>query len=568
VNIALTQIDPQDSVWQRWVHNAERHPDKAAVIHWSQGASQKTWLWRDLIAAARRCAHWLESQGVAPGEVCALIMRHSPFFYPMYFGISAAGAIPAVLAFPNARLHPDKFRKGLEGMASHSGLDWIVTEEKLAEMIAPILSTPASTIRGVLVADRERPWETGPQIEHLPPAGADRICLLQHSSGTTGLQKPVALSHRAVLTHLDRYSAAIALSATDKVISWLPLYHDMGLIAAFYLPLTYAVTVVQLDAFEWVAAPSLFLQASSVESATLTWLPNFAFNLMADRVREDDLEGCDLSSLRLIVNCSEPIRGESHDRFANRFSEFGIRKEILACSYAMAETTFAVTQTRPGSEPLRLTLDRTKLAAGVAVPALPGPGARECVSSGPVIEGCRVRVVDDDGKDLGDGVVGELLIQSESLFDGYRNHPEKTSEVLRYGWYASGDYGFRWAEEYFVIGRKKDILIVAGKNIYPEDIEDAVAEVDGVIAGRVVAFGIDDPALGTEQVCVVAETTVTEGEAQRRIRDAVIRAAMNLDVTVARVDLVPPRWLIKSSSGKPSRRENRERVLASWSSND
>jgi acyl-CoA synthetase (AMP-forming)/AMP-acid ligase II len=171
-------------------------------------------------------------------------------------------------------------------------------------------------------------------------------------------------------------------------------------------------------------------------------------------------------------------------------------------------------------------------------------------------------VLDESGAMLDDGGIGEIAIRSVSLFEGYRNQPQKTADVMREGWYLTGDYGFLDHGEIFVVGRKKDIIVVAGKNIYPEDIEDAVSQVPGVAAGRVVAFSIDDERSGTEQVCVVAEAAAEDEASKKRLRRAIVEAAMGIDITVARVYLAPLRWLIKSSAGKPSRRANRERALA------
>jgi acyl-CoA synthetase (AMP-forming)/AMP-acid ligase II len=335
----------------------------------------------------------------------------------------------------------------------------------------------------------------------------------------------------------------------------------MGLIAAFHLPLACGVPVVQLSPLEWVSAPVLLLQAISRERATTCWLPNFAYNLMADRTRDEDLDGVRLDGLRLLVNCSEPVRDESHERFARRFAPLGLRAEALGACYAMAETTFAVTQTPPGRRARTLVVDRAGLARGAVLPAADAADGRVCVSSGPAIAGCQVRIVDDAGRDLPPGKVGEIAIRSTSLFDGYRNYPEKTAEVLRDGWYHSGDLGFLHEGECFVIGRKKDLIIVAGNNVSPEDVEDAVGRVEGVLPGRVVAFGTEDERAGTEILCVVAETATAEGPALRALRTAILRAGMAIDVTISRVYLAPPRWLIKSSSGKPARAANRTRAL-------
>jgi acyl-CoA synthetase (AMP-forming)/AMP-acid ligase II len=169
--------------------------------------------------------------------------------------------------------------------------------------------------------------------------------------------------------------------------------------------------------------------------------------------------------------------------------------------------------------------------------------------------------LDDDGNALPENRVGEIAIRSVSLFNGYHNNPEKTDEVLKDGWYFSGDYGFLHAGEYYIIGRKKDIIILAGKNIYPEDIEDVVGQVEGVLPGRVVAFGVEDDISGTEQICVVAESQGDSEVDRKKLRMEIVQAGMGIDVTISKVYLSPPRWLIKSSSGKPARKTNMERAM-------
>ncbi|MCC6525622.1 MAG: AMP-binding protein [Polyangiaceae bacterium] len=547
-----------ETLWARWVRHAEALPDARAVVHWRAGEEPTTWTRRALLDDATRLAHVLREHGVGRGDVCALMLRHEPRFYPLYMAIAALGAIPSVLAYPNPRLHPDKFVHGLSGMAQRSGLRWLLTERGLESLVTRVTNAENSTIQGILFPHE---WPRGAATAMACDASPDDVCLLQHSSGTTGLQKAVALSHRAVLQHVDGYATAIGLSASDIVASWLPLYHDMGLIAAFHLPLAAGITCVQIDPFEWVAMPALLLQVIARERATLAWLPNFAYNFMAERVRAEELDGVDLGSVRMLVNCSEPVRADSHAKFLERFAPLGLRADTLAACYAMAETTFAASQTRPGSAARVLSVDREALRAGRATDTRDASAARRCVSSGIPIGGCVLKAVDGDGREVADDAVGEIWIQSESMFDGYRNDPEKTAEALRDGWYRSGDYGFRRGGEWFVVGRKKDVIIVAGRNLYPEDIEDAVGVVPGVLAGRVVAFGIDDEVLGTESVCVIAESTVRDEAGQRELRLAILRAGMAIDVTVGRVYIAPPRWLIKSSAGKPSRSTNRDRVL-------
>jgi fatty-acyl-CoA synthase len=563
----MIEVKKDGLVWDHWRRHAEVTPEREAVVHWVAGEKPFRWRWADLLRAASHLANVLQVQGVGPGSVCGIIIRHNPFFHPTYMAVSALGALPAVLAYPNSRLHPDKFRQGIEGMSQRSGLDYVLTERDLEPVIRPLVSKLGSTIRDVLFpieAFATYLLGTGDIMEHVP-ARAEGAALLQHSSGTTGLQKPVVLSHRAILEHVERYGAAIGLSIEDKIVSWLPLYHDMGLIAAYYLPLTCGVPTVQLDPFEWVSAPVLLLDAISRERGTISWLPNFAYNLMADRIREDDLAEIRLDSVRMLVNCSEPVRAESHAKMAARFAPHGLKPEVLTACYAMAEATYAVTQTPPGHAARTLLVSRDELAKGTVQVMTKPEGARACVSSGVPIAGCRLRIVDERGVDVPRGALGEIVIASMSLFDGYRNYPEKTADVLKDGWYYSGDYGFEHEGEYFVIGRKKDVVIVAGNNVYPEDVEDMVGRAAGVLPGRVIAFGIDDETAGTEMLCVVAETEAQSNADRKKVRLAVLKAGMDMDVTIARVYLVPPRWLIKSSAGKPSRSANKLRALTELS---
>ncbi|MFN2134407.1 MAG: AMP-binding protein, partial [Candidatus Promineifilaceae bacterium] len=394
------------------------------------------------------------------------------------------------------------------------------------------------------------------------PAAPDpqHIALLQHSSGTTGLQKGVALAHEAVLNQLAAYSEAIALSGKDVVVSWLPLYHDMGLIAGFLLPLFQGVPLVLMSPFDWVRHPALLLSAIDAHGGTLTWLPNFAYNHLARRVRERDSEGLSLAGMRLFINCSEPVRQDSHDLFLSRFAPLGARPEQLAVSYAMAENTFAVTQTRPGQMPRQDVVDRQALEEElVARPVAKGDtGALVQVSCGAPVAHTAVRVLDGSGNDLPERSVGEIAIRSNCMLSGYYRRPDL--QPFQDGWYRTGDRGYLSAGELFVIGRSKDLIINAGKNVYPQDIEAIVNGVPGVHAGRAVAFGVPDAREGTELIAVVAEVRSADPaerkEIGKLIRQEVARQSM---VTVSYVYLVGDKWLIKTSSGKIARAANRDK---------
>jgi fatty-acyl-CoA synthase len=375
----------------------------------------------------------------------------------------------------------------------------------------------------------------------------------------------VALSHAAVLTQLEHLAAALQVSDHDRIYSWLPLYHDMGLIACFMLPLVYHLPVVMQSPMDWVVRPDTMLELISDHRCTLAWVPNFALQFVARRVRAEDVSHCDLSSLRGLINCSEPIRAHSMDEFQLTYAPLGLRPDALKSSYAMAENVFAVTQSQINGVPRRLWIAGDELwRKHVAVPVTEKSAGSLCfVSSGGCLPGNHVRIVSSGGTDLADGEVGEILIRSDSLFDGYFNRPDLTAKVFQDGWYGSGDLGFSLDGELYVIGRAKDLIIVAGKNIYPQDIEEIVCNHPAIHDGRTVAFGMYNPDLGTQDVIVVAETKTEEGlkdapEIERALRNAIVA---ELDITPRAICLKPPRWIVKSTAGKPARSTTREKLL-------
>ena len=470
-------LDDVPWVWDLWEKHAKERPQAEAIIHWDALGEPFRWTYEHLFEESLKIAQRLIIQGVKPGDVCALIMRHNSQFYPFYMGIALMGAIPAVLAYPNARLHPDKFLHGLSGMAQKSGLDWVMTERDLEVIIGPLILNEHSSVKGIFFPLewvqnlRETKWDHDLIKNNRSKVDSSAPFLLQHSSGTTGLQKAVILSHRAVLDHAERYAESIGLTARDKVISWLPLYHDMGLIAAFHMPLVFGIPSIQIDTFQWLSAPAIFFQIISQEQATLTWLPNFSYNFMAERVSDEDMANVDVSCLRMLINCSEIVRSGSHEKFFNRFRKYGIKKESLAACYAVAETTFAISQTPAGSGAASLVVDRGALGEGTVIPPKSENSKKVCMSSGKTIRDCSVKILDGKGVPLPEDRVGTIAVKSVSLFDGYRNNPEKTREVLREGWYVSGDRGFLHEGECYVIGRGDDVIIFAGRNIFPEDVE-------------------------------------------------------------------------------------------------
>lgn len=539
------------------------HPQQVAIYLQQAGKTDLAVPYRRLLEGAQAYASTYAREGVRPGEVVVLILQHGEALIYSFWGAVLHGAIPSIMPFLTEKLSPARYRADLKALISVTRPAALVTYPEFESEVRGALQA-GDSVRSLILTDR---LEAAAQPEFASLAGMQRseedIVLLQHSSGTTGLQKGVALSHRAVFNQLEAYTRAIGLNGQDVIVSWLPLYHDMGLVAGFLMPILFGVPLVLSSPFDWVRAPQRLLQAVSQYKGTLSWLPNFAFNFCAQKIRDRYLEGVDLSSWRAIINCSEPVRWESHHLFYERFKPYGLKWEALQTSYAMAENVFGVTQSEIGRPPKVQEIDREMfISRHVVRPAQDGHPSMKMMSSGKPLSNTRLRILDEDGKPLPDGMVGEIALQSDCMLSGYYNRPEVTSKAFRDGWYLTGDYGYTLDGEVFVAGRKKDMIIVGGKNIYPQDLEMLVYEVPGVIAGRAVAFGLYNEAAGTEEVAIVAEVDSGLCADQERIAEAIRQhVTQNSAVAVRYVKVVGPKWIIKTSSGKVARAANKEKFL-------
>ncbi len=500
-------------------------------------------------------ANRLQQAGIQPRDLVVIAHTQSLESIYAFWGALQIGAIPSMFPTLTEKLDPDIYMENMAELVRLSDVRAVLTSDNFAATLQTRVDCPVYGSAQVNGQDTA----VAPPLHALQP---DEIAFLQHSSGTTGLQKGVALSHTAVLNQLASYSNAIHLTEEDVVVSWLPLYHDMGLIAGFLLPLVQGIPLVLMSPFDWVQHPALLLRTIDQFGGTLCWLPNFAYNHCARRIRKRDKAGISLAAMRLFINCSEPVRHDSHQLFLEKFKEQGVTPEMLAVSYAMAENTFAVTQTEPG-QPARLdVVDRQTLTENrLAQPAAPDdPHALVQVSCGQPIVDTAVRVLDDQGHELGERQVGELVVRSNCMLTEYYKRPDL--RPFQDGWFLTGDMGYIAEGHVYVIGRSKDLIINAGKNVYPQDIEAIVNTIPGVHTGRAVVFGVSDEREGTELIAVVAEVQTNDPEARqeigRQIRQTVVQQSM---VTVSYVHLVGPKWLIKTSSGKIARAANRDKWL-------
>ncbi len=539
-------------------------PERVCMVLQHSGQEDRKVTYRELLEGANAHARSLQAAGIQPGEVVILILQHGSDLVFSFFGAVLHGAIPSIMPFLTEKLLPERYRADLASLVSITRPAAIITYPEFEEEVRAALH-PGDSVRAVLLADQvEAPSAPDfDQLQGLRRTPQD-IVLLQHSSGTTGLQKGVALSHQAVFNQLAAYQQALHLDPEqDVIVSWLPLYHDMGLIAGFLQPVLTGTLLVMMSPFEWVRAPQRLLTAVSQYRGTLSWLPNFAYNFCAQKIRDRHLEGVNLSSWRAVINCSEPVRYESHRAFSERFAPHGFRPQALAASYAMAENVFGVTQ---GGIDAPLTVDIIDREAfqveRVARPCADGEGALKMVSCGRPLSNTQVRILSAEGQELPERSVGEVALHSDCMLTGYYNRPDETAKAFRGEWYLTGDYGYLADGELYVSGRKKDLIIVGGKNIYPQDLENLAMSVPGVHAGRVSAFGVDNPEAGTEDVVIVAEVDSEDPQVREQIADGIRQAVTRGSAVALRsVYLVGPQWLVKTSSGKNARLANRDKFL-------
>ncbi len=554
-------------------HSYETAADQAAIHLLFNRQPDRAMTYRELIHGSAGYAQSLAQAGIQPGEVVILILQHGEALIHAFFGAILHGAIPSIMPFLTEKLAPDTYRRSLAALFEISAPAAVITyADFLPEMQAA--RQPNDSLRAVLLAEQIAPVES---VDFAALRGFERnpedIVLLQHSSGTTGLQKGVALSHEAVFNQLDSYAEALHLTPEDVIVSWLPLYHDMGLIAGFLMPILARIPLVLMSPFDWVRAPYRLMQAVSRYRGTLSWLPNFAYNFCAQKIRERDLEGVDLSSWRAISNCSEPVVFKSHQMFLDRFRPYGLRPEALATCYAMAENVFAVTQ---GGVESPVTVDpisqRGFFVERVARPPEGDELTMKLLSCGQPIRNTRVCVLDDQRRELPERILGEIALQSDCMLTGYYERPDLTAKAFHDGWYLTGDIGYMADGEVYVTGRKKDLIIVGGKNVYPQDLEALANEVAGVHPGRVAAFGVFDEEMGTESVVIVAEiedgAAATEADTYRIADEIRQRVTRGSDIALRQVKLVERGWLLKTSSGKTARNANREKYLAETTNNE
>src|SRR3954470_10852579 len=555
----IGQPDDAKTLTEMLDWHVENHPDHLHVtVLQDENTVLGTMSYRDLQTAARAVAQGLISRDIVPGDRVSMMLPTGTDFFASFFGILYAGAVPVPIYPPARMAQLEEHMRRQIVILRNAGARMLITVPE-GRALAVLLRSQVETLEGVetvATLSAERSPVPLPRTDDPEALG-----LMQYTSGSTGDPKGVMLTHWGLIENVRAMGHAMEATSKDVFVSWLPLYHDMGLIGAWLGCCYFGARLYVMSPISFLVRPATWLWTMHKYRATFSGGPNFAFELCASRLPDEDLRGLDLSSLRFIVDGAEPISPQTLRRFNERFTRYGMDKGVVSPSYGLAENCVGLCFPPFGRGPLIDRIKRDALAKrSYAEPAGPeDDDAIEMVACGHPIEKNDVRIVDDAGRELGERHEGMLEFRGPSMTKGYFRNEAKTKELFHDGWIKSGDRAYIAGGDIHITGRVKDIIIRAGRNTYPHEIEESISAIPGIRKGGVAAFGSADPPSGTERLIVMAETKETNAEA----RAGLVAAAHEVVTAIAGsaaddIVLVPPRGVPKTSSGtvrRPSAKE-------------
>ena len=541
--------------------HVQRHPDRTAIqILGDDGRVEAAFTYGSLQQSAAAVAAGLRERGVQPLQTVAIMLPTGSDYFLSFFGILLAGGAPVPI-YPPVR--PSQIEEHLRRHArllDNAQTVALITVPE-AKLVARLLQTQVETLRHVATVAELQQSPTA----WTPLAVRDQdLAFLQYTSGSTGNPKGVMLSHLNLLANLRAMGQRVMASSSDVFVSWLPLYHDMGLIGACLGGLYHAFPLVVMSPLSFLARPVGWLRAIHRYRGTLSAAPNFAFELCARTIQDHELEGLDLSSLRMLCNGAEPVNPGTIERFSARFRPYGFRPEALAPVYGLAECSVGLALPPPGRNPVFDCIQRDAfIADGFALPALADDltAALRFPACGQPLSGHEIRIVDERGRELPERREGRLEFRGPSATGGYYRNPDATRALFPHGdaWLDSGDHAYLAGGDVYLTGRAKDLIIRGGRNLYPYELEHAVGEISGIRKGCVAAFASPDPATGSERLVVVAETRATQPDVLVTLRQHIQSASVDLlGAPPDDVVLAPPHSVLKTSSGKIRRAAVRE----------
>jgi 1-acyl-sn-glycerol-3-phosphate acyltransferase len=530
----------------------ENHPDQVHIHLLGEDGPLDALTYADLKRGGEAVAQGLLAADLVPGESVALMLPTGRDYFEAFLGILLAGGVPVPIYPPGRPSQIEEHLRRHAQILTNAKATMLVTVPE-ARAVARLLRSSVETLRHVTTpTDLAR---SGGH-ESMPRVRPEDTALIQYTSGSTGDPKGVVLSHANVLANIRAMGQAAEVTPRDVFVSWLPLYHDMGLIGAWLGSLCLGMPVVIMSPLAFLARPARWLAAIDAYRGTITGAPNFAYELCLRKVTDTELQTLDLSTLRMALNGAEPVLAGTMERFAQRFAVCGLRPDALAPVYGLAEAAVGLAFPPPGRGLLIDAVDAERLRCdGQAIPALrEGFDTLRIVASGQPLPGYEIRVVDHSGRELPDRTEGQIEFRGPSATAGYQRNSKATAALFHNGWLLTGDLGYVAGGDVFITGRSKDLIIRAGRNLHPEDLETTVGQLPGVRKGCVAAFATQDAETATERLIVVAETTETAESVREELRAQIAATTVNLLGTPPdEVVLAPKGTVLKTSSGKVRR---------------
>ena len=569
---------------------AQRSPTRAtpapvhtlgeAVVHWARTRPSQPLFYfvdleehltvltaGDLHHNASRLGANLRARGVRPGDKVVLSFDTGPEFLECFFACGLVGATPCLIELPSSKVSVQAWGERLRMKLELLGARAMLIDPDFADLAHEALQEyqPGDGKAPPFVASVGELLGDAPAFEP-PVVDAEDVAFIQFTSGTTDAPKGVQISHRALFANCAAIGESGQWDSDDLMVCWLPLYHDMGLVASALSSFVHGLPTALLPPFGFLLKPARWLWAVQYFRATSSFAPNFAYQLCVKRIKDAEVEGLDLSSWKRAYNAAEFIHADTVRHFSERFQPCGFEPDAWRPSYGMAEMVVGVSSRARGDTLRMETLSRSALASrrrAEPVTETSGSEALTVLSVGRMLKGIESRIVDDEGRPVGEREEGEILLRGTSLFSGYFKDPEATAEVLRDGWLYTGDLGYVADGELFICGRSKDLIIKAGENHHPYTMENAAARVTGVRTGCVAAVGVNNPQTGTEDIVLVCETTETKPEVLRQLCKHVEEMVyQGCGVRPNRVIPVAPHTVPKTTSGKLKRAYIRQNIEA------
>ncbi|OOO02038.1 MAG: Long-chain-fatty-acid--AMP ligase FadD26 [Chromatiales bacterium USCg_Taylor] len=537
--------------------HAANYPDRKHITLLGQTGDEDILTYGDLYAEAKAIGGSLQRRGLQPREAVVLMLPTGRDYFRCFMGVLLAGGIPVPVYPPTRQSQLDDHARRYRAILRNCQAAALITVPE-GRALALLFKAQTDTLRFIATAAELYPAADGIDI---PAIHADDTAFLQYTSGSTGHPKGVLLTHGNLLANIRAAGAALRVQTGDVFVSWLPLYHDMGLIGAWFGTLYHATPLIIMSPLSFLARPQRWLWAIHRYRGTLSAAPNFAYDLCARRIADADLDGMDLGSWRTALNGAESVNAATLRRFNARFSRYGFRPETMAPVYGLAEASLALTMPPVDRGPLIDRIDRKAFAErGIAIPAAEtDPAAIEFVACGQPISGHEVRIADEGGRELPDRHQGHLQFRGPSATRGYYRNADATRDLIKGEWLDPGDLAYVAQGDIYITGRTKDLVIRAGRNIHPHELEDAIGHIHGVRKDRIAVFGSPDPQTGTERLIVVAESRESRPDKREQILARINEIATDLaggppDTVV----LAPPGTVLRTSSGKIRRSASRD----------